>query len=279
MSIIARLEPFLSRKLCSDFESKFGTTDYPSALEDNYGCVNGYSEGDYIQLRPEIDLKGGRLKQQRDYYRFSAPIFKYAGRKQEEGIKVGSNCAIVFPDGGVNYVENPMTVFALFPVFEVRLSDALGFETTAEKEMVLGFVAWLKSSFLLWYMSSIQQTDDVFDLMLNKRRIPITADNGFLRSLSVFAQNIIIAEQAHLKMTSKNSPSKSERERISDQILKHNKAVRHNMRLIDREIFRHFQFTAEEITEVYRVLRSLDLFDYDINATLETFVKEVTGKE
>ena len=49
------------------------------------------------------------------------------------------------------------------------------------------------------------------------------------------------------------------------------------MRLIDREVFRHLAFSADEVREVYRVLRALGLYDYDISSTLNEFVKDLTG--
>jgi len=145
--------------------------------------------------------------------------------------------------------------------------------------MALGLTAWLKSSFVLWYLNSVYQTDDVFDILMQKRRVPLTSDNKFIRSLSVFAKNIITAEHSFLNATPKENPNKEDKARISELVTNHNQSVRDNMRLIEKEVFRHLAFGADEVREVYRVLRSLDLYDYDISSTLEDFVKEVTGQE
>ncbi|MDZ4401114.1 hypothetical protein [Prosthecobacter sp.] len=276
MAISARLEPLLSRNRCGPFEFKMLDPNYPSSLRDDFGCLNGYADGDFIQIRSG-DLKGGRQNEQRDYYRFSAPIFNYRGRKAEGGESAGPNSVLVFPEGGAIYAKRQMVVHAPFPVFEVKLSAEHGLGTKADEEMTLGFTAWLKSSFLLWYLNSVYQTDDVFDIMAEKRRVPLTSDSKFIRSLSVFAKNIVTAEHAVLTATANEHPNKEERARISELIKNHNESVRDNMRLIEREVFRHLAFSPDEIREVYRVLRALDLYDYEISSTLDEFVKEVTS--
>jgi hypothetical protein len=277
MPIAARLEPLLSHKRCGAFELKVIAPNYPSSLRDHLGCINGYIEGDFIQIRPGLDLKGGRQNDQRDYYRFSAPIYRLAGRKKEKGDSVGPNCSVVFPEGGANYAAKRMLIFAPLPVFEVKLPAKHGLGRRAEEEMSLGFTAWLKSSFLLWYLNSVYQTDDVFYIMLQGRRVPLTSDDKFIRSLSVFGRNIITAEHAVLSATAKEHPSKTDETRFVELIKNHNKSVRDNMRLIDREVFRHLAFSADEVREVYRVLRALGLYDYDISSTLNEFVKDLTG--
>lgn len=279
MPIAARLEPLLSRKRCGAFEPKMVTPNYPTSLKDDLGCTNGYVEGDFIQIQPDFDLKGGRLKRQRDYFRFTAPVFKYAGRKTEEGEAVGPNCGLVFPEGGAIYVAERRVLFAPFPVFEVKLAADHNLGPGAEEEMSLGFTAWMKSSFLLWYLNSVYQTDDVFDILLQNRRVPLTGDDKFIRSLSKFAKNIIVTEHSILKATAHVNPSKEDLARNNELLTKHNTSVRANMRLIDRQVFRHLAFSEDEVREVYRVLRALDLYDYDISLTLEEFVKEVTGPE
>ena len=279
MPIAARLEPLLSRKPCGAFELKVIAPNYPSSLGDNLGCINGYVDGDFIQIRPGLDLKGGRQNGQRDYYRFSAPIYKFAGRKTEKGESVGPNCAVVFSEGGANYVAKRMPIFSPFPVFEVKLPAKHGLGPKAEEEMSLGFTAWLKSSFLLWYLNSVYQTDDVLDIMMQRRRVPLTGDGKFIRNLSVFGRNIITAEHAVLSATAKEHPVKADETRFSELLRNHNKSVRDNMRLIDREVFRHLAFSADEVREVYRVLRALGLYDYDISSTLEEFVKDLIGQE
>ena len=279
MPIAARLEPLLSRNLCGELDFEMVDPNYPSSLDDDLGCTNGFIEGDFIQIRPDLDLKGGRLREQRDYFRFCAPEYKYAGRSIEKGEAVGPHCALVFPEGGANYVSTQRTIYAPFPVFRIKLPKNHNLGPKADEEMALGFTAWMKSSFLLWYLNSIYQTDDIFDVLIQKRRVPITRDEKFVRSLSVFAKNIIITEHSILKATAKVEPSKEERARNLELVNKHNSSVRANMRLIDRDIFQHLGFNAYEVEEVYRVLRALDLYDYDIGSSLKDFVKEVTGKE
>jgi len=274
MPIAAKLEPLLSRKRIGSFDSKMLAPNFPAALRDNLGCLNGYVEGDFIQIRPGLDLKGGRQNEQKDYFRFSAPIFKFHGRKSESGESVGPNCVLAFADGGVVFTGKKLPLFAPSLVFEIKLSEGHGLDSKAESEMCLGLTAWLKSSFVLWYLNSVYQTDDIFDIMLRSQRVPITAEDSFIKSLSVFAQNIITAEEGILAATAKENPSKEEIARNSEKLLKHNKSARSNMRLIEREIFRHLAFSPDEVREVYRALRALNLYDYEIGSDMESFLKE-----
>jgi len=61
-------------------------------------------------------LKGGRLRDEREYYRFTAPEFSFDGKIVEETISVGPNAIIMFPDGGVAYAANRKPLYAGFPV-------------------------------------------------------------------------------------------------------------------------------------------------------------------
>lgn len=275
MPIAARLEPLLARKQCSLFDVRVVPPNYPPALQEDCDCMNGYPDGDFILIQPDKGLKGGRLNKQRDYYRFSAPLYRYGGRKAEDGETVGPNCSIVFPEGGVNCVSEQMRIFSPFPVFELKLPTGHGFAPKAELEMALGLTAWMKSSFLLWYLNAFYQTDDVFVILMQKRPVPLTADDDFIQSLSVYSRSIVTAEHGALATTAKDNPSRDDEERIAAVLTEHNKAVRDNMRQIDKQIFRHLSFTEAEVCEVYRVLRALDLYDYDISKTIDDFVSEV----
>jgi histidinol phosphatase-like PHP family hydrolase len=278
MPIAARLEPLLSRNKCGAFDLKVIAPTFPPSLKDHLGCINGYIEGDFLQIRPDLNLKGGRQNDQKDYFRFSAPTYKLHNRKLEEGESVESNCAIVFPEGGAIYTSAKLPIFAPFPVCEAKLKDSHDLEPKAKEEMSLGLTAWLKSSFLLWYLNSVYQTDDVFEIIIRRRRVPLTSDDNFIRSLSVFGQNIITAEHAVLSATAKENPSAADRSQIMEVLKNHNKSVRINMRQIDREIFQHLYFSADEVREVYRVLRTLDLYDYEISSDLESFLEGFSVK-
>lgn len=276
MAIWARIGPMLSRARSTKFGITFHAPDYPSELEEDLGYPNGLSEGDFIQLRPDINVQGGRLNDQRSYYRFSAPVFCYSGRKAVEAKLVGPNCAILFPGGGINYVLNALPIYGTTPVCVASVESESNLNSKETSQFMLGFTAWMKSSFVLWYVSSIYQTNDIFQVLMQKRPFPLTNDDQFIQSLSVYAQNIIMAENATLRASAHMGSNKEERLRISEQIRKHNESSIANLRLIDKEIFRHLAFDEDEIREVYRALRKLDLYDYEIGASIDDFVKEVS---
>jgi TRAP-type mannitol/chloroaromatic compound transport system substrate-binding protein len=149
------------------------------------------------------------------------------------------------------------------------------FEDSQKKGYLNGIAAWLKSSFVLWYITAIYQTDDLFEVLINDKKIPLPKDLKVLVELGSLAEKVSASEVNVLRAVAKERPSEREREKAIATLLKHNKAVQDNMKQIDRTVLRNVSASKQEITEIYRVLRDLDLYDYGISTDLDSFIKEV----
>lgn len=273
-SIAARVDQSFSAKVLNECELSLEKPKYDSDLEPPSAICNGLADGDYYLLGSDLDLKGGRLIHD-CYYRFSTPAFKYARppQKEIETLTVPAGSLIVFPDGGVNYCEQKRPLFAPFPVLSIKPNASL----ENGSEVLLGLCAYLKSSFVLWYISTIHESDDFFGVMVSgSKRLPIPNDPDFLRRLSHLAHNILVAEHSILNLVQKHvGDSEEQREKRQKDLEKHNSSCSKSMRLIEREVFRFLKASDDEIKEVYRVLRQLKLHDYCIGDNIEEFIKEV----
>jgi len=277
MAMGARIERLLSRRQLGGYKLKLVHAEYPDVIRELNAHDNGVVDGDCFILRHDVEVKGGRLSEQRDYYRFSAPQYRKPALTNFTEPVSPSRGLILFPEGGVNTSFCAKTVFAPFPVFFVYPDSGSGLSEDETDDLLVGTCAWLKSSFVLWYITAFHQTDDLFEVLLRQRRVPITDDAKFLRKLAVFGRNILGAEAAVLSAGEKLEEDDSWFDRWAGLAEKHNKAVAENMRLIDREILRHLQLNREEAHEIYRALRTLDLYDYGIGAKLGEFLDDTFG--
>jgi hypothetical protein len=278
MSIGARIDRLLNRRQLGDYKLKVFHPKYPEQIRmENYRC-NGVVAGDCYILRHDTKLKGGRLDDQRDYYRFSVPQYVKPVTVDLVGPVVPPRALLVFPDGGVNVSFSERPIYAPFPVLVATLDPESELAVNEVDDLLLGTCAWMKSSFVLWYVIAFHQTDDLFDVFLRQRRVPVTQDTKFLRKLGVYGRNILNAEESVLAAGENLAKDDSWHARWTILADKHNKTVAENMHLIDREILRHLEFNRAEAGEVYRALRTLDLCDYGIGAKIEDFLDDAFGK-
>jgi len=142
---------------------------------------------------------------------------------------------------------------------------------------MLGVSAWLKSTFVLWYINTIYQTDDLLELLFQNRNIPMPRSVSFLKKLSVFSRNVIAEEMNVIKVARSLENPPDEEFNVNEVFSKHNEAVRANMRSIDQSVFKHLKFSRSEIREVYRTIQELDFCDYGISTSLKQFIDETLG--
>jgi hypothetical protein len=137
---------------------------------------------------------------------------------------------------------------------------------------MMGFAAFLKSSFLLWYLLTIYETNDLFDVVFRMAAaLPIPKDPKLLDNLGIHTERLIAAETTLLKELNKERRDQSQRRKAVD---KHNRDVNYTLRLIDRDVLLSLQFKQTEVREIYRTLNDLSLYDYDMASHLDEFVKD-----
>jgi hypothetical protein len=279
MPIIARVGNLLSRNRPDYFSASLLQPSYPLRVRDDQGCFNGVHEGDCYVLRHGLTLKGGRQAGDQAYYRFTTPQFRYGLTPDEKTEKIGPLCVLLFPEGGVNFLDVQRPLYAPLPVFQIIVDEDCKLDPTAAKDRLVGLACWLKSSFVLWYIIAAYQTDDLFDVLIQRRRFPLPNDPNLFGKLCSLGRNAMVDEVSLLRSTGKPHPEKQEQEKARKAMDAHNRSVLTNMRLIDKAVLQHICAERGEIEEIYRVLAQLDLYDYGIGEDLEKFVKETTGEE
>jgi hypothetical protein len=275
LSIAYRIDQLLDRALLSKLKYSFENPEHSKPLEKVIMGpeANGSADGDVYVLRRDSTLKAGRLSD--SYLRLTMPMFSKKETLEGETatVAVGPDTIIAFPNGGLHYAERCAPIYAPFPMLTLRPQDD---DQSLSRKTLLGLVALLKSTFVLWYIVAIYETTDIFQFLLrNFRRLPLPSDPALLETLSIHAERIVLSEKTLLKEVAKGKWDKAEH---AKRIEKHNREATSNMRLIDRDVFRALQFEAEDLREVYRALDDLKLFDYNATKDIDEFLDSVIKK-
>jgi hypothetical protein len=182
------------------------------------------------------------------------------------------------PNGGVTFFDSSLPVYAPFPIFVITIKEGTPEvikSTEDQHELLLGLTAYLKSSFVLWYITTIHQKTDLSRLLIGGNGLPLPRDLSLFRQLASFGAAVHASERALLKEVEQKAAPSSDRGGLNSLISEHNKSVLRNMRNIDREVFRYLGFCEKDTREVYRVLKQLNIFDFNIASDMDGFVAEV----
>jgi|ERR1035441_5560997 hypothetical protein len=269
-----RTDQLIDREFTEKLAKGFESPSYSRNLQDCVDEANGLTEGDFYLLRVDKDLNAGRLSSH--YLRFTAPTFakKDVNIRDLTTITAPENSILAFPDGGVHIIRRAGPVYAPFPVL---LLTAKSRETPLGPEVLPGLAVFLKSSFLLWYLVTIHETDDLFSFLLNEMdRLPIPSDPRLLSCLADICKQVIAAEEKILKELAKPKLSGEAREEI---ISHHNKSCNNLLRSADSQILKALRFSEAEIRELSRALKDLRLCDYNLADNLDQFLKDTTAAE
>lgn len=275
-SIASRIDRLLANERFAGFSCTLEPPKSRSRKQESMVESNGFADGDHYVLGDQGVLKGGRLSKQKDYFRFTTPLFRQREEHSDEAIELRGPAVLLTPNGGVTYADELLPLYSSHPVFVVSSEIE---DEAKSKDQLLGLTAFLKSTFVLWYSSTIYQTNDIFDVLISGRRMPMSVDSDLLPSLTKYARNIIAAEKRFLSANDRSAKDKEEKKAQAKEVEVHNGSVLDNVRLIDQEVFRFFEFNKKEIEEVFRVLGELDLYDYGIQERFPEFVESLFGNE
>jgi hypothetical protein len=89
--IATRLQELVSQERTVQLKGNLLKAVFSTEIGDDLGFNNGFADGDYYMYEPKLGLKGGRLGKQRDYFRFTAPVFPYRNRVKLETANVSEN--------------------------------------------------------------------------------------------------------------------------------------------------------------------------------------------
>jgi len=271
-SIASRLDRLLAKKQLLGFTAAFERMTPRSVKKESERHSNGFASGDHYDVGDHGLLRGGRLFKQKDYYRFTTSLHRQKEEHPATVFVATEPSVLVATNGAVTYAEESLPTYSVRPIFVVTSDES---DTDNKKEELLGLTAYLKSSFVLWYSVALHQSDDIFDLILKHRRLPLPAEPGWLATLSKYSRSVIKNELEFLGSQEVKPESKKERQAALKKADIHNVSVLDNMKAIDKEVFRILEFNKDEVREVYRVLKELDLYDYGIGEDLDEFIEDL----
>jgi PHP domain len=266
VSTAYRIDQLINRSILKKLEKSIEAPEYDKVVEECVREYNGVVDGDFYLPKQYDGLRAGRLNNY--YFRLSAPAYAAKDGKVDianlKTVITKQNCIIVFPRGGVHFVEKPLPLYAQFP-FQM-FSPIEDEKTPVSRDEMLGLAVFLKSSFLLWYLLTIHETDDLFEFMMrNYNRLPVPADKKLLVELTDFGKVILEDEKQLLTQLSLKS-TQEKRLLLIDQ---HNEKLNKRFREIDIKILKSFQFSSTEIDSLTKTLDDLRLSDYGMKNETE----------
>jgi hypothetical protein len=274
-AIATRLDTVLSKKRLPGFVALLEQTTTRINIKESESNPNGFATGNHYEVSRNEGLKGGRFGERKDYYRYSTPLFRQNGESDDKVYQVTEPLVIVTWDGAVTFCDECLPLYSSIPFFVIKSKEK---EIELKRNMLLGLTSYLKSSFVLWYMLTIHQCDDLFSAMLGAKRLPLPSDS-WMPKLAVYSKNIILAENAFLQTLDESPKTKEEKLANSKKVEKHNGSVIENICASEREVYRHLGFNADEVKEVHRVLKELDFYDYGIGGSMSDFLEDLFGEK
>lgn len=214
--------------------------------------LNGYIEGNTIlidKMTPSM-LKGGRFSD--SYLRVSAPTYKIP--EDIQGNFINKNSILIIPEGGVFYVEKDSNLLTDIPVFQLTIEE----EVINPKIMT----AYLKSSFLQWFLCKINNYKDIFHFILRmKLYIPFInkLEQQGHEALEEIIEKILKLEKDFIK----KSNLIHDDEELSRYIEEHNDACEKLMFKIDNILFDLLGFSEETRKSIYQDLSNLSIYVFN----------------
>lgn len=247
----------LGRVFNIDFLELHNKIEPLQQLYEKYG--NGVADGNL-----EVSFNSSSPRLPDSYLRYSMPTYtidettlteKTAFLQTKSGL-------IVVPRGGIMLNSDGKYLHVFQPTILLRSKTS---------EDLLSYIAWFKSSFFLWYCATIVGDRDFFKIILNDReKIPLPNQTllDCLHNTTNHIKNLLLDETNFLKESTKltDKGDKDEAQRLTE---KHNKAADSTCRLMDIEIFKCFGFSSEEALEIYKTLKYLDIYEFNIGEKTE----------
>jgi hypothetical protein len=191
---------------------------------------------------------------------------RFTGRRAELTAEAARKCAsiclkegaIVVNSGGASYFCEDGPVITRDPVVQLRLPDSIA-------EHQLGCLAWLKSSFFIWYCS-VHLSDQNFYRQLQDPSIkipfPKPSKRDFYRRLDSLAHNIVVEEKRFLD-EARREKKKGVDWPTRDKLRKRHNASANSLCLsIDKEISDFLSLTSAESEFVAQTLVDIGVSDF-----------------
>jgi hypothetical protein len=219
---------------------------------------NGVADGDSILLpRNKIDnVKCGRYVS--NYFRFSTPMYRSTelGADLSKEIVLKKDSLLVLPNGASMLAQREACCLSELPYVSLEMSEGYN---------PYSVLAYLKSSFVQWFVSKVTNYDSIFDYIVEfgVEGFPVIEMINKSNEIGSFANNIIVDEMKFLKEADKLVAARKS-VKMPDLTRSHNESVISALVDIDKKIFAFLGLSRVEIRQVYSDLYDMKVFEYGV---------------
>jgi hypothetical protein len=168
--------------------------------------------------------------------------------------------------GSVSLVE-PGFLICNAPILLIELKDEWS-------QDILGLLAWIKSSFFIWFCAVCNgEENPFFTFQFHASRVPIPSrlESGFISRLGAMAKQVIEREYEFLdevnRAKKKGNLDDAYREKLRTR---HNTSANAQCLLIDKEIYSYLEVPEGLQRSIGRTLEDLEMTDFGLLQELET---------
>jgi hypothetical protein len=166
------------------------------------------------------------------------------------------NSILVAP-GGVSFLTSAGRLLAHGPVLAV--------EPDSDTVELAGILAWIKSSFFIWYCAVHLGNVDLFLLLqVEHRRLPFPKDGKeLLKQLATDASNVMIDERKFLsELNRRVARGEIDNKEQYKMAQKHNSSANRACLGIDKHIYKFLGLREDDVSFISQTLRSIEMSDY-----------------
>lgn len=210
------------------------------------------------------------------YLRYTIPAFNVDLTKIEinkQAVLCDKKGLIVVPLGGSYIQMENKHLHTKQPTFYI---------TTKNDDYCVDFLmAWVKSSFFIWYCLTVLGTADLYLILRRRdRKLPLPKQdiyNSMKTDIKNYVNNIIIEEDKFLKDAVKIEDKKEDNKHLADLVVKHNSSLDRICFGLDLCIFKNMSINEKQAGQIYDALNKLNIYNYGVrnNKEFSNSIKEL----
>ncbi len=232
---------------------------------------NGLSDGNM-----SVSLSPQEPRYKDSYLRYTIPAFNVDLTKIEinkQAVLCDKKGLIVVPLGGSYIQKENKHLHTKQPTFYI---------TTKNDDYCVDFLmAWVKSSFFIWYCLTVLGTADLYLILRRRdRKLPLPKQdiyNSMKTDIGNYVNNIIIEEDKFLKDAVKIEDKKEDNKHLADLVAKHNSSLDRICFSLDLCIFKNMSINEKQAGQIYDALNKLNIYNYGVkdNKEFSNNIKEL----
>lgn len=230
-------------------------TKFSDEIKEIVTKSNGVTDSGVVYLSRDMikDVNAGRYSY--CYLRVTAPMYNEENSLSVKSFnEVEGGSMLITYNGGCHLATKSLRLLSEVPCYKLVIND----ESISPQLLI----AWLKSSFLQWYICKVYDFDDVFNLLANnKKKIP------FLNCLTEeikgkLVKNIDMIIRREVEFLDKCNKCNLDEQEYIAEVDSHNKVCNDLMLAIDAEIFMCIGLDDDDIDVIYRDLGNMGIYSY-----------------